>query len=482
MLLLGLAGVVEALHLSSLRNPAIWVHLRLGEWILANKTWPTTALFTQVPSLAWHDLAWAPDTVLAIFARILGLSAVPALWMVYRLLLAAVTFLLAGGARENFWVPGLLSAVAQYVLFSCGPVEAGISTLLFAVLLLLLKSRSANSMRRLVWFAVLFAVWANSDSGFVYGVALVALFSIALTLKSCSFATASQSQAQIRNVMMLPGVCFLASLLSPYGLHAYGDFFAAQTDSANAYLAARQTMNFHQPQDYALLLLIMAAFLTLGIRRSRDAFLIAMLAGCTAFSFYAQGENWLATLASLAVIGAARPTSDLVAAQAERAGWHELLPAAATSAALLLLVFVLWVPHRGDVVLNSVTTQLPVRACDYIRGHQLPAPLFNEYLWGSFLVWYLPEYPVAIDARSSLYSEESESGYFRVMKVDMPFQAFAPMNDARTLLLAKPNVLGDALRTLPQFQVVYEDDISMVLLRNENAANREERADARALN
>ena len=108
----------------------------------------------------------------------------------------------------------------------------------------------------------------------------------------------------------------------------------------------------------------------------------------------------------------------------------------------------------------------PVRACDQIRDHQLPGPLFNSYAWGSFLTWYLPEYPVAIDGRRGLYPDQEEIDYFKVMIAEIPYQSFPPMQRARTLLLDKQGIMGEALRGLPGFHVAYEDSISIVLLQD----------------
>jgi hypothetical protein len=105
-----------------------------------------------------------------------------------------------------------------------------------------------------------------------------------------------------------------------------------------------------------------------------------------------------------------------------------------------------------------------VRAADYIRQHQLPQPLFNSYAWGSFLMWYLPDYPVAIDQRRGLYPEQEELDYFKVMNAEIPYQSYPPMRQARTLLLDKVTPMGDALRDVPGFRVAYEDSISIVLI------------------
>jgi len=470
VLLFTVAGAVETIRLSSLHDANVWVHLRLGDWILANKTWPTTGLFSQDSNLAWRDFTWAADMVMAVAFRVLGLAAVPALWVVYRFLLAVVTFLLAGGSRENLWLPALLTALAQYLLYGLGPLEAGNSALLFGVLLfVLIEVRRSRRLQHLFWLPLLFVVWANVELGFVYGIGLLLLFFGSLVVDGVGYGRKAQLAAEtpIGTTAVVAGACLLATLFSPYGYHSYSTFFALQTSTANKYLPAHTAMTFHQPQDYVLLLLTMAAFFSLGVKRSRDPFLFPVLVMCTVLSFHAQGENWLATLAAIAVIGNELPAEEVARFQPSvaRFCWRELLLPAASSLVVLLFLYVLWVPRQRVVLLGRVSNDFPVRACDYIRQHQLPAPLFNSYAWGGFLTWYLPEYPVAIDARRSLYPDDSETDYFKVMKVDIPYQSFPPMRQARTFLLDRQSVMGDALRGLPGFQVAYGDSISIVLLR-----------------
>jgi hypothetical protein len=105
----------------------------------------------------------------------------------------------------------------------------------------------------------------------------------------------------------------------------------------------------------------------------------------------------------------------------------------------------------------------PVRACNFIREHRLPQPLFNPYAWGGFVSWYLPDYPVSIDQRRGLFSEGEEIDYFKVMNAEIGYREYGPMNGARTLLLDKVSVVGEALRGLPGFKFAYEDDLSLVL-------------------
>jgi len=473
VLLFSVAGAVESFRLSSLHNPEVWLHLRVGEWILANKAWPSTGLFSQAVNLPWRDYTWTADAVAGVGYRVLGLSVVPALWMIYRVLLAGAMFLLAGGSRRNFWIPAAVSGVAQYLLYGLGPLGSGTSALFVALeFFLLVQARRSRSLRKLFLLVPLFVFWANADAGFVYGIGLFVLFLAATVVERIQPAWSGQPERQsgqgseLATAPMACGACMLATLLSPYGFHSYVDFLAAQTSPVNQYISAHTAMNFRQPQHYVLVLLVMSAFLLLGVRRSRDLFLLSALIGSTALGFYAQGESWLAILASLAVIGdsvSEQSVAPLRDRQYRSAPQWPVVEAAA-ALAVLLVCYAAVVPRQRDVLLSRVAEEYPIRACDYIRQHRLPAPLFNTQNWGSFLVWYLPEYPVAIDARTGLYPDDVETDYFKAMLLLAPYQSVPSLGEARTLLFEKSNVLGEAFQGVPGFQVAHEDGNSLVLL------------------
>jgi hypothetical protein len=225
-------------------------------------------------------------------------------------------------------------------------------------------------------------------------------------------------------------------------------------------------MGFRQAQDYVLLLLTMAAFLSLGRRRSRDPFQILLLIGCAMLSFHAQRDLWLVTLAAVMVIGEAfRGASSLLDAEQKQARTRQMLTAAGLTVAALILAVAIRIPTSGEALLGRVAATYPVAACNYIREHHLPQPLFNPYEWGGFLTWYLPKYPVAIDGRTDLYGDDFMIQYSKVMNADLPYTAYPPLNQAATILLQRNSLMDEALSTVPAFKVAYSDNVAVVLMR-----------------
>jgi hypothetical protein len=232
-----------------------------------------------------------------------------------------------------------------------------------------------------------------------------------------------------------------------------------------AYLPELGAIGFRRPQEYALLLLAMLAFLSRGRRHSRDLFQFTLMIVSAILSFSAQHNSWLVVVASVVVIGNAFPNRRSEA-QPEGANLWKLGNSVTAGFALLVLwvAVIAGVPSSPDALLAKVGRTLPVRACDYIRDNHLSGPLFNAYEWGSFLIWYLPGYDVVIDSRNDLYGDEVNLRYFKLTHAEIPLFRDVSFVYARTILLQRNAPMAVALSRTPKFKAVYSDDLATVLV------------------
>jgi hypothetical protein len=470
VLLLVAAAAAEAHRLSSLLDVNVWLHLRTGLWIVANHSVPRSGLFSQYRELPWATSSWGYEVVLALFYKFLGLRGIPALMMLLRAVLAVVTFFLARGWRGNFWIAVVLSALAQYVfgVLSSDP-------LLFTIcffgleLILLFESRRSGDVRQLFWLPPLFLCWANLHIEFVDGLILLGIFLLSICVENALRALlvnqgGEQEEISLASAGTVAGISVLATLLTPYGYRQFECIFTdAYSGSAFRYVADMHAMGFRRPQDYVLVLLVMGAFLALGRRRSRDVFKLGLLTVGTLVAFRMQHDSWCAVLPATAIL-ADEMCSRNEETERKHRNW-ECFSAAALGC-VILVVTAARVPDQSELM-NRVSSRFPVKACDFIRENQLPPPLFNTYAWGGFLTWYLPEYPVAIDGRFSLYGEERVAQYFNLMTGGVRLEDDSSFSGARTLLLERDSGLTKALTELPnlrsQYRILFSDEISVVL-------------------
>jgi len=470
------AAASELLHLNALTDSDLWWHLSTGSWILQNHAIPRSAIFSQFASLPWVDSSWGFDVLTGLCMRIWGLSGLPVLLMLLQVAIAIAIFTLAGG-RRNFWPAVILSALAQFSISPVSPRPAMCSLVLLACeLTLLLKARRTGDTRSLFWLPLVFVIWVNLDRQFSYGLVALALFWIAVIIEQLgrrqgiTWFETGLPDIPIATTSAAVGASLLATILSPYGYRSYLPVWLSATNSAtDRFFPELHSMRFRRPQDYLLMLLVMTAFFALGRRRSRELFLISLLAISAVVSFRFQRENWLVLVAAVSAIGNAIPAATTAAAETTQ----KLRLQKLTTAALVFLVLVMLVlrlpgkndVHSGEALLLKIARTFPISAADYIRQNHLPQPLFNSYAWGGFLTWALPEYPVLIDGRTDLYGDAINLPYFEATTAAIPQQSYAGFAQAKTILLEANSPMGEALSTLPGFRVAYKDGQVVVLVR-----------------
>lgn len=474
LILFTAAAVHEAVHLSSLADGDIWWHLRTGLWILQSHVVPHNGLFSQYSNLPWVAYSWCYDVMIAAAYKAMGLRAVPIILMASEVVLSVVVFLLARGSRRNFWPAVSLAAIAQCALPGLQPRPVLCSIVLFAIeLALLFQSRCTGDARLLLWMPLVFVLWANLHVQFVYGLLVLCLFFVTVLAEEIGrrsgvpWFEGRTPALPLTIILAVTAASLVATLLSPYSYHLYEA--VAKNASSMVYSLEAHAMSFRQPQHYLLMLLTMAAFLSLGRRRSHDLFQITLMIVCSAASFRMQGDTWVVALSSVAVIAdglfidalGAGPASDMRLRK-----WEKLVTAGLVVVVLVVAV-ISRIPLKSETLLNKVGETLPVRACDYIRQNRLPNPLFNEYKWGGFLTWYLPDYSVAIDGRTDLYGDDIIIRYFKVTNADVPLNSDPTFGRAQTILLEQSSAMAEALSAMSDFKVVYKDKLATVLVRLE---------------
>ncbi len=464
------AEVYEAVHLSSLTDPDVWLHLRTGLWILQNHAVPHTALFSQSAQLPWVASSWGFDALLAAGYKLAGLRVVPLTLVAFKVALAVTAFRLARKLGSNYPVAIFLAVTLQYSLPALRPLPYLVSIVCFTIeLQLLFVSRRTGEVRILYWLPLLFVFWVNLHVQFVYGLMVLGLFVAAAFAENLcrrsgfGWCNTRLPAIPVKPIGVITALCFAATLLSPYSYNIYA--VVLRNARLAAYIADEHAMNFRQSQHYVLLLLAVAAYFALGRRRSVDLFPIALMVAASMLAFRIQGDAAFLAMAAIAVIAdASCSAGKLEALPRANLGDRETL----ATAVLLVVVTVLaasHIPSNQETLLNRMGESLPVRACDYIRQNRLPNPLFNEYRWGDFLAFYLPGYPVAIDGRTDLYGEEIITRYFEETNGAAPLNSDPFFANAQTILLPANSAMAEGLTTISGFKMVYRDSLATVLVR-----------------
>jgi len=447
----------------------IWLRLRTGEWILQHHAFPHNGLFTQHMELPWIAYSWGFDilswVVFHSFGRN-GLANITMLLVVLQALIATVLFVCLQKTSQHFMLSALLTAT---VLWAANTV--GLRSLLFSLLFytielyLLLSAERDGNAKRLWWLAPIFVLWTNLHIQFVYGLFVLGVFALAMTVSEFG---------SMRSTRMLPpkvrpatawivfAVCTLATFVGPYFVSVYRTIFSyAGNTTQYEQIIEYSAVNFRQPQHYLMLLLVLAAFFVVGWKHSLEPFRLMLLTSTALVAFRSQRDGWFVCIAAGLLLAEAFRTQPSLDSASERR-WDWAVPIAAFCMAVLIAFGA--AKQKGldpQTLIQQIDKEYPVRAASLIAESRLPGPLYNSYNWGEYLVFNLPDYPVAIDGRTDLFGAAMDTRAMATVNAydlahDSDFQR------ARVIVLERFLPLAAFLANDPHYKLVYSDHLAVV--------------------
>jgi hypothetical protein len=119
----------------------------------------------------------------------------------------------------------------------------------------------------------------------------------------------------------------------------------------------------------------------------------------------------------------------------------------------------------NTLVQKRIPELYPAQACDFVRTHHLPQPIYNSYNWGGYLLWRLPQMKVSIDGRANLYGDKRVLRSANTMRGAEDWSQDQELMHAKTVLFERGAPLTTILRTRSDFRVLYEDKIAVVFQR-----------------
>jgi hypothetical protein len=268
--------------------------------------------------------------------------------------------------------------------------------------------------------------------------------------------------------MVLSAACALATLLNPYHAQLYSVVLQYATQPGPYRLIVElMALDFREPGDWAVLGLTVAAAFTLGRGGRPSAFDVLLMLGTAYVSYRARRDAWLVVVAALGVVaaGMARKVREVeFRLTPARAGW-------VTAAVGMVLFFAIRARGLDEGGLAArAQAQLPVQAAAHVAEHGYPGPLYNHFNWGGYLIWALPDRPVAIDGRTNVQGDERIFRYERTWNGFPGWETDPDLQKAGVVVADRDRPLTALLRGDRRFTSVYEDDTAVVFVRRTAAA------------
>jgi hypothetical protein len=458
----------------------LWWHLRDGDAIIAQHTFPHQGVFSQLANHPWAAYSWGFEVLASRFYHWFGLVGLVALRSGLEVAITLVLFLILRRASGSFWKAWGLTVVGMWAMHHCLALQPMLTSILMFTLEigLIFEARRRLDIRPLYVLPLLFLVWANLHIQFIYGLFVCGLLVGISILRAslpkrwiASLEPPSDNDLPVPSLAAIAGLTVLATLLGPYTWHLYAVILNyVRSSSPFNLIVELQAPNFRSPEHFLLLLIVAGAFFTLGWQRTRDPFKLALLVACTLVAFRMQRDSWFVCIPALAIISERSLASAAEAITSRARAWT--FAAATAAATVLVFVLVAWDSQvSNDSLQRALAGFFPVKACDFVRTATYPGPIYNNFNWGGFLIWSLPGYPVAIDGRTDLYGDAAVTRFSLVEQGAPDWWADPDLQAARLVLLNRQTQLATLLSHDPRFRLLYQDPIALVFFKNAQPTN-----------
>jgi len=425
--------IIGNFALQPLTEPDFGWHLRTGLDVL-HQGLPLSELDPYshtMPDWAWVEHAWLSDVLVAgIYSVFGGLGVI--------LFFAAVTMsawlLGAAVASRGATYSRLACAFSLWVALPYLGARTQLITIFgIALLSWMLKRWQDGKTSVRWWIPPLFLLWANLHGGFVAGLLVLGL--VLVTTMTARWLSTRRilsgrwderhfSKDDLKWLAVLAVVSAVITLVNPYGWRLHAEIFGSLS---NRFML--ETLQEWQPlsmtglagRRYVLYLVVLGLGMVFWYRKVEP---VQWVIGGVflAFSFRHMRNIPFFLIVSLpfcvdVMAGASERISrrwPVSGATVKRAGFAAVVLTAAT-------LWWLGSEHVVRVVLSGAhpaeffrTTSYPIEAVEWIRAHrdQAGERLYNDYAYGGFLLWWLPDTKIFIDGRMPAWQRD-ERDIFR---------------------------------------------------------------------
>jgi hypothetical protein len=463
-----LAAVLVVLTVLTVRSrfndPDMWWHLKTGEIIWNTHSIPSTDLFSfTTNNHAWTAHEWLSQVTIYGAWKFGGYTGLMVWLCVFPSLFLIAVYALSSLYSGNAKVALLGAMVAWFFsTVGLGIRPHVIGYLLLTCELLVVHLGRSHSVRWFLLLPLIFAVWVNCHGSFFFGLMALAvfLFCSCFEWRAGSLVAPRWEKSQ-RTMLALAFVLSVAALfVNPIGLkqvvYPLNVMFSQSTGLAS--VNEWQPLTFSNARSLGLLAIVGFIILLTLVRRA-EIRIEELLLLALGFGMAVRHSRMLFVFGVLVAPVLCRLLSN--ACDQYESSRDRMAP----NAIMMLIavgVIVLAFPNASALDLE-VKKNNPVKAVEFIRRTGLSGRMLNDYGYGGYLIWALPEHKVFMDGRADVYE------WTGVMD---EFAAWAMLQTDPKVLLEKYQIgfclisrtapMSYVLPYLPGWKLIYSDELSVI--------------------
>ncbi len=474
--------IIVNFTLQPLTEPDFGWHLRTGLDLLQHGgKLPTLDPYSHtMPDWPWVEHSWLTDLIIGAFYSLFG---------------ALGVILFFGVVTAGAWLVASLSVPCSrtYRLLACAlslwvalpflGARTQMITLLGLAVLLVILERSRNGGIRALWLIPpLFLLWANLHGGFTAGLFLLGLVLACSVMIQGALLLAPGLVARLEEaplswpaiwrLMLAAGVASLVTLVNPYGWRLHGEIIDSLS---NQYML--DSLQEWQPlslstlagRSYALYLAGLGMALAAWYRR------IEPLRWVVWILFLLLSLRHMRNIPLFLLVSLPLCAELLGGGLGRLTGWLRLDSVRARRCLLAWTLagglFMVWLgpDHLQRVARSGLQpgeyfkdTSYPIEAVHWVREHRdrLGRRLYNDYAYGGFLLWWLPEEKIFIDGRMPAWRSGGRwifQDYVALSLTDPPRLSVLSTYSVDWAMVRRKSLLDEALAREQTWKRDYED-------------------------
>ncbi len=453
-------------------DPDVWWHLKAGQFIAQHRSVPHTDPFSFTRAgQPWVAHEWLTELLLFEIQCTAGWGG---LIVLFAAMVSATFFLLYLRCGPAPYVAGVATLTAAWATMPVWGVRPQVLSLLLTSLWLLILERSERDPKILWWTLPLTLLWVNLHAGFALGLALSALLLAGDWLELALGRSSQQTAPHLRTAVFVLLLDLALVPLNPNGLRLYSyPIETLRSAAMQSYIVEWASPNFHRPEYWPFLLIVLGTFATLGWSsfqvRPRNLLLlvVSLYAGLCSIRLMP-----LFVLIAVPLIcqrfrnwprSKSRPSSQA--------------PARALLNGVIVLAMAVFAgAHTFQTIQRQPASEaqhFPARAVAFLQSHAPAGRIFNHYDWGGYLIWKLyPSTRVFIDGRADLYGEPLLDQFANAYQFKGAWRQTLQSWNIDTVLVPQSSALAAGLRASPGWSVAYEDSQAVVLTAYPHASPR----------
>lgn len=464
LLTLVLAASIFVFDSGSIADPDIWWHLRNADILVQTGS----VVHRDVYSFTAHGSPWINEAWLAELPYYFGWT-----WLgirgIYLVMLAETEIILLGVFGLAYYTSRNLKAAffSSWLAVWLATVSFGPRTLLagwiclVAELFLLALYRAGRDW---LWYLPLvFVAWANLHGSWLIGMVLFAVFVAGGFVAGTWGRLEARRWApeQLRKLLTVGALSVAGLFLNPYTYHLvfYPFNFAFRQRLNVNHVDEWLSLDFHGIRG-KILFGMLAATLILAIVRKRRWRLDELAFVLVAFYAAVTYSRFL-FLAAIVLTPLFARELDFFPPYNREHDKHWLN-------AILIIAIIggcIWRFPSRDYLLRDTVRNYPVKALPYLQRFRPEGRVFNDCLWGGYLIWNIRTIPVFIDSRIDIFEYNGVfADYLDAMGVKNSLHILDKYH-VRYVLYAQDSPLAYLLMHTPAWKTDYQDGTTVMLER-----------------